>query len=194
MHPTADTPAVIGNSGAGRRVIGGVSWLPSSGRDETMRYVFTGLLLLFALTMAACSFSVDFAVINESERPIDITYKIGETGIEPLAATRKPAILPASRISSREWQELSPAEYSFDSEKRTVTVSLRPGHALRVYQGGEGDAHSGGGNFIIRELSLRGPGGEVTYKGDQVYKGFVAVPRPSYAFGPDTVLLTLTYK
>ena len=159
-----------------------------------MRYVLIGLLLLSALTTAACSFSVDFAVINESERPIEITYRIGETGIEPLAVTRKPAILPASRISSREWQELSPAEYSFDSEKRTVAVTLRPGQALRVYQGGEGDAHYAGDNFIIREINIRGAGGEVTFKGDQVHKSFVAVPRPFYAFGPDTVLLTLTYK
>ena len=103
-----------------------------------MRNVLTGLLLLSALTTAACSFSVDFAVINESGRPVEISYRIGGTGIEPLAVTRKPAVLPATRISSREWQELSPAEYSFDSGRRTVTVSLRPGQALRVYHGGEG--------------------------------------------------------
>lgn len=159
-----------------------------------MRHLFAGLLLLLALTTAACSFTVDFAVINVSEQPVEITYRIGATGIEPLAATRKPAVLPASRISSREWQELSPAEYAFDSEKRTVTVSLQPGQALRVYQGSDSDAHNAGDNFIIRELSLKGAGGEVTFKGDQVYKGFVAVPTPFYAFGPDTVLLTLTYK
>lgn len=159
-----------------------------------MRYACTILLLLFAVTLAACSFSTDFVVVNASGQSIEITYKIGETGGEPLVATGKPATLPASQISSREWQELPLAQYAFDREKRAVTISLSPGAALRVYQGAEWSERETGADFIIRELNIRGANGEVILKGDQVYKSFVAVPKPFYAFGPPTALLTLTYK
>ncbi len=159
-----------------------------------MRYVFTVLLLLCALTLAACSFSTDFVVINASGQPIEITYKIGETGVDPLAVTRRPATLPASLLSSREWQELPSAQYVFDREKRTVTVSLSSGAALRINQGGEWNERETGADFIIKELRIRGTNGEVIHKGDQVYKSFVAVPKPFYAFGPPTTLMTLTYK
>jgi len=159
-----------------------------------MRYVFTVLLLLLAVTLAACSFSTDFVVVNASEQTIEITYKVGETGVEPLVATGKPATLAASQLSSREWQELSPAQYAFDRDKREVTVSLNPGLALRVYQGGEWSERETGADFILKELNIRGAQGEVILRGDQVYKSFVAVPKPFYAFGPPTTLLTLTYK
>jgi hypothetical protein len=159
-----------------------------------MRYIFTGLLLLSALTMTACSYPVDFAVINGSAHPVQITYRIAETGVDSLGAVGRPAILPASSIDSRKWQELSPAEFSFDGENRVVTVSLQPGQALRVYRGGQGAVEPTGGDFIIRELNVRGMGGEVTFKGNQVHRSFVPVPRPFYAFGPDTALLTLTYQ
>jgi hypothetical protein len=159
-----------------------------------MRYVFTALLVLVALTLAACSFSTDFVVVNASDRPIEVRYRIGETGIEPLAVTRKPATLPSSQISSREWQELSPTQYAFDREKRVVTVSINPGVGLRINQGGEWNEKYAGENFIIEELNIRGSNGEVNLKGDQVYKSFVPVRSAFYTFGPPTTLLTLTYK
>ena len=63
--------------------------------------------------------------------------RIGETGIEPLDVTRKPATLQASQLRSREWKELPSTQYVFDREKQTVTVSLTAGVALRINQGGE---------------------------------------------------------
>lgn len=159
-----------------------------------MRYVFAALLLLFALTMTACSFSTDFVVVNSSDQPIEIRYRIGKTGIEPLAVTRTPAVLSASQISSREWQELRPTQYVFDQEKRVVTVSINPGVGLRINQGGEWSEKYTGENFIIEEINIRGSNGEVNLKGDQVYKSFVPVRSAFYTFGPPTTLLTLTYQ
>lgn len=159
-----------------------------------MRYAFTALLLLFALTLAACSFSTNFVVINASDQPIQIRYKIAQTGIDPLVAARKPATLPTSRISTREWQELPSTQYGFDHDGRVVTVSLSPGVGLRIHQGGEWDEHYAGENFTIEELDIKGANGEINLKGDQVYKGFVPVRSAFYTFGPPTTLLTLTYK
>lgn len=159
-----------------------------------MRYVFTVVLLLFALTLGACSFSTDFAVLNASGQPIEVTYRIGATGVDPLIVTRTPSALPTSQLSPREWQELSSIQYALDQEKRTVTATVSPGVALRIYQGAEWSERETGMDFVIKELSIKGTNGEISLKGDQVYKSFVAVPNPFYAFGPETTLLTLTYK
>ncbi len=158
-----------------------------------MRYAVTIVLLLFTLMLGACSFSIDFAVINESGQPIEITYKIGGTSIEPLNEPGKPATLAASQLSSREWRELSSTQYVFDAERRAVTVSLTAGTALRINRGRAGDAHDTGDNFIIKEISIKGANGEINLQGNQVYQSFVVVPKPFYQFGP-SALLTLTYK
>ena len=156
-----------------------------------MRYVLLVLLLLLATTFSACSFSTDFVVVNGSDHPIEVMYEIGETGIEPLVVTRKPAILQVSQLRSREWKELSSTQYVFDRENRSVTVSLTPGVALRINQGGEWREGRTGADFIIKEVNIRGANGEITLKGDQVYKSIVPESKPF--FGPPT-LLTMTYK
>ncbi len=157
------------------------------------RYAFTFLLLILAALSSACSFSTDYAIINDSGRPIEVTYRIAEAGIDPLVETRKPAIVTASRLSSREWQELSPTQYVFDGERRTVTVNLPPGQALRINQGGEWTESYSGERFIIQELDIKGANGEVILKGDRVYQAFTVVPKRFFQFGPPT-MLTFTYK
>ena len=159
-----------------------------------MRYTILAALLLFVLVLAGCSFSTDFVVINASQQSIQVRYTIGETGMEPLVQAGKPATMPASELGPRDWQELSPNQYAIDREKLEVTVSLSPGIALRIHKGREWRASETGEDFIIKKLSLGGANGEIALNGNQVYKNFVAVPKPFYAFGPPTTLLTLTYK
>jgi hypothetical protein len=179
--------------GLARRLSPALAVFSDKERDEIMRYVLTVLLLLLALLLTACSFGTSFFVINESGQPIEITYRIGETNIEPLVVTGKPAIVAASQLSSDEWRELSSTEYVFDQEKRTVTVSLPPGQALRITRGGEWREGNTGAYFIIKELDIKGASGEIILKGDRVYKSFTVVPKGFFQFGPPT-LLTLTYK
>lgn len=158
-----------------------------------MRYTYLALLLLFTLTLSACSFSTDFVVTNASGNPIEVKYKIGETGIGSLDAAGKPAIIESSRLSSREWRELPSTQYMFDQQTGTVTVSLMPDIALRVTSVRDWHEGSNTGNFIIREVDITGGGGGMKLKGDLVYKSFVAVPKSFFRFGPPT-LATLTYK
>ena len=156
-----------------------------------MRNATLLLVLVCVSTEVACSFSTDFVVVNASDYPAVVLYKIGETGIEPLRVTRTPATLDSSQMRSRDWKELSSSEYLFDLEKRTVTVSIMPGKSLRINQGGEWRERETPANFIIKEIEIRGTNGEITLKGDQVYKSFVPESKPF--FGPPTVVI-LTYK
>ncbi len=158
-----------------------------------MRYIYLALLLLFASTLSACSFSTDFVVVNSSGNPIEVKYKIGETGIGSLDAAGKPAIIDASRLSSREWRELSSTQYVFDQQTGTVTVSLMPDVALRVTRVRDWQEGRAMENFIIREVDITGAGGGMKLKDNQAYRSFVAVPKSFFSFGPPAYA-TLTYK
>jgi hypothetical protein len=153
------------------------------------------LLLLFTVLLAACSFSMDYVVINTSANTANVTYTIAPTSIDPLAATGigMPAMLPFSKIPGREWEPLSPTQFNYDRSNRTVTVSLPPYHGLLIYRGAEWRADSDAAHFITKEIRIVSSNGEMTLTGDEVYKSFVVVPKRLFSFGPPT-LATLAYK
>ena len=158
-----------------------------------------GLLILVLICtgfFAACSFSMDYIVVNASANTVNVTYTIGPTGIDPLAATGVgiPAMLPVSEMPGREWRPLSSDQFNFDRSNRTVTVSLPPNQALLINRGAEWRPDStAASHFIIKEVRVTGSNSELTLKGDEVYKSFTVVPKPFYRFGPPT-LATVTYK
>lgn len=161
-----------------------------------MRRALLLLIFLLACFSAGCSFSTDYVVVNSSGERLEVTYTIAPTSIDPLAATGVgiPAMLPTSELKGRKWRKLPATEFAFDRSNRTVTVSLPPNQGLLIARGGEWRPDSSAAtNFIIKEIHIAGPNGEVTLKGDEVQKAFVVVPKPFYSFGPPT-LLTLTYK
>lgn len=139
---------------------------------------------------------MDYVVINASGNTVNVTYTIGPTGIDPLAATGigVPATLYLSEISGRKWRPLSSTQFSFDRINRTVIISLPPNQGLLIYNGAEwrADATERTG-FIITEIHITGSNGEMMLKGDAVYRNFVVVPKPFYRFGPPT-LATMTYR
>jgi hypothetical protein len=161
-----------------------------------MRRAFLSLIVLASSFLGGCSFSTDYVIVNSSEEPVQVTYTIAPTSIDPLAATGVgiPAMLPTSQLyGRREWHKLSAAEFGFDRTNRTVTVSLPPNQGLLITRGGDYNPKPPvAEKFIIEEIRIAGPNGEIILKGDAVRKAFVVVPKPFYRFGPPT-LLTLTY-
>ena len=160
-----------------------------------MRRASLLLILLTASFSSGCSFSTDYVIVNSSGTPVQVTYTIAPTGIDPLAATGggTPAMLPTSELNGREWRKLSAAEFGFDRANRIVTVSLPPNQGLLIARGGDYDPNPPvTEKFIIEEIRIAGPNGQIILKGDAVRKAFVVVPKPFYRFGPPT-LLKLTY-
>jgi hypothetical protein len=150
---------------------------------------------LVASFSGGCSFSTDYVIVNSSSATVQVIYTIAPTSIDPLVATgvNIPAMLPVSELSGREWRKLSAAEFSFDRPNRVVTVLLPPNQGLLIARGGDYNPNpSTAMNFIIKEIRIVAPNGEMILKGDAVHKAFVVVPKPFYQFGPPT-LLKLTY-
>jgi hypothetical protein len=161
----------------------------------SMRRLLTTFVIGFAILCGGCSFSTDYVIVNASNAPAQVTYIIAPTSIDPLLATgiNLPAMLPVAELSGREWRKLSPTEFVLDRVTRTVNVTLPPNQALLINQGGTYQATPPvAEKFIIEEIRIVGPNGQIVWKGDAVKKAFLVVPKPFYSFGPPT-LLKLTY-
>ena len=158
-----------------------------------MRFIFLILLLLFASVLAACSFSTEFVVVNDSGSPVLLRYKVGARS-DPLAGSEIPATLAARQLRSGEWRRLSAGQYAFDPGNGVVTVSLKPGEALRISIGGGGErGDCVGVDDSIKEVDAQGPSGGISLRGDQVYKSFGVEPKPFYSLSKNTIC-TLRYK
>ncbi len=146
-----------------------------------MRYVLLISFLLFAWVLTACSFSTEFVVVNESEHSVQVRYKtIRDPG--------RPVTLAASQLLSHEWRELHAERYVYDSQNRTVTISLNPGEAVRITITGNGELSKCiGVDDQIKEIDLLGVSGEVSFRGDQVHKNFGVEPKPFYSLSKNTI-------
>jgi hypothetical protein len=148
--------------------------------------VMVSLVMLFA----ACSYLTDFAVLNDSDQPIEVRYKVKRfpgTFVPPVA----PATIASSQLTTKgnqPWNKLSSDQYQLDEQNRTVVIRVMPHQALLIANmhnyAGHGDAWDAK-EFPIEEIALRSAGNEMKFVGQQARTAFSEVSRALY---------TLTYK
>jgi len=139
---------------------------------------------------AACSYTTDFVVVNQSSQSIEVRYKIKEFP-GPFAPPVVPATITISRLSTKggqDWNELSPDGYRLDEQNRTVIVELESHQALRIarmhhYMGHDDAADAE--EFPVVEVIVTGAQGDLKLVGQQARVTFSEMSR---------VLYTLTYK
>lgn len=155
-----------------------------------MKRVLAFLTFALALLLAACSYTANFVVVNATDRPLELRYKVKASERDPIQVAGDPlkTAEESLRGGDRRWQRLAPEEYTVDREARTVTIRVMPHEAVAVMRvtnyGGHDDA-SGAGAFAVEEIRLSGAGGEVKFEGDGARRAFVEESRNLY---------TLTYK
>ena len=150
------------------------------------------IILLFAsvLLLSACSWTSNFVLLNESDQPIKVQYKIKNSSSEPLHLTGEPAKTAEANLRNgdKQWRLLKSGEYQLDREARTITIDVMPREALRVMYitnyGGHDDA-SDANKFVIDEIIVKGAHGEAKYQGEQIRKHFTEASETLYV---------LTYK
>ena len=157
-----------------------------------MRRSILLFIVFFALTFAACSYSTAFVIVNDSDQPIEVRYKVNR-GAGVLSSGEAPAKIAASQVANRyrtQWRSLSPAEYQANQTDHaiTLTVKVMPHEALWVtsmfHDIGDDDPNDVA-SWPIDEISIAGADGGMTFTGQKARKSFVYVSR---------VLYTLTYK
>ena len=155
-----------------------------------MKRVLTLLTFALALLLTACSYTTNFVVVNTTDRPLELRYKIKASGRDPLQLAGELLKTTAEKLrgGDSEWQRLSPEEYTVDREARVVTLRVMPQEALAVRRltnyGGHDDT-ADAESFAIEEIRLKGTSGEVTLQGDEARRAFLRESDNLY---------TLTYK
>lgn len=142
--------------------------------------VLSGLVLV----LTGCSSIVSYAVVNESNNRIQVRFVMKK----PISGTPDPppkelGIKSLSELSDldKPWRGLQGAQIAFQSETRTVVVSLMPQEALRVQV--LGNVRCGGrdpvreSSYAIEEISVTGANGAIKLEGEQALRGFVQGPK-----------------
>jgi hypothetical protein len=157
-----------------------------------IRYCLIFSMLVWVSLLTACSYLTNFVVVNSSDQIVEVRYKVKKPGQSVsgiLMLPIKPAIKPASQIEEQNpWRDLSTSEFTFDPDNRIVTISLKPGDALRIEQrnlvDGPQDERNQASNFAIEEIILEGANGVIRLEGEHARKSFLPQSKKTY---------TLTY-
>ncbi|HEU4507448.1 MAG TPA: hypothetical protein VFR78_04365 [Pyrinomonadaceae bacterium] len=151
-----------------------------------MRRFTLVVLVAFLCMFAACSFTTNFVIVNESDSPVIVRYEIKEFHGE-FYLPDKPVVVAASELGEDQ-PEWKPIEFEVDEATRSVTTQLMPGEALRIarlnsYMGHDNpnSAH----HFQIRTITISGARGQLNLTDEQARTTFTEVSLSLY---------TLTYK
>lgn len=95
------------------------------------RSIRAGMLCLLTV-LQGCSYHTDFAVVNLSTVPIEITYTTQCWPCSPRTPDPRPATVKASKLRPRgtRWAEMSETGYCLSADSSQVTVALAPQTAL----------------------------------------------------------------
>ena len=155
-----------------------------------MKRVFLYLTFAFALLLTACSYTSNFVIINSTDQPLELHYKVKASERDPVQMVGEPRKTAQEKLrsSDREWRLLAPGEYAVDRGARTVTIRVMPHEAVLVRQltnyGGHDDT-SDAEAFAVEEIRINGANGELTFQGQQARRSFVMESENLY---------TMTYK
>src|ERR1044072_2078029 len=104
------------------------------------RFVPGSLILIICLISSACSYKVDFIVINQSDFPVEIEYTLSRYSPEDQTLSKEliPEKIDLSTWNRRfgvpDWQELSQEEFQFDSTAGKVKIEVASKQAVKTIQ------------------------------------------------------------
>jgi hypothetical protein len=145
-------------------------------RDYSVSNVMQKVILFGVIALTAvfngCSFITDLVVINLSDKPVQVSYRIKDYP-GPFNPPETPAIKTRAHMDDDSpWSVLSADQYKFNPEGRRVTVSLQPQTALLIDRVRGPRLPDDSESFAIDEIMIVGAYGMVVLKGEQVRRSF----------------------
>ena len=150
--------------------------------------------IALASLASACSWITTFAVINGSSAPIVVSYAIASDSPKAPPCpddnfVEIPRVVPVKDVETLKGlrNEAPPAAFTCDKARRTVSLSLEPGHAVSLFKVGTYTGPDSERDYYldIGTLTIKGETGEVQYSGRQLLRDFEE---------KDRTLWLLTYK
>lgn len=151
------------------------------------------LLIVFSTALlAGCSYRAQFILVNESGKPINVTYQLQNTnnlivfpmlGISTVKQFQKHNNydpLPQDRITIDTTNLIYRVELKDQEILFLTMVDIRDINDEPVFKAG------------LSEISIKGENGSANYSGDQIFSQFVPSWRGIFPSAP--MLYTITYK
>lgn len=132
------------------------------------------ILLVFAAIVAsvlsACSNSVNFVLINESDSVLEVEY----TFVNYYSTPSKMSLTEWNKwFGEKQWREVPQSEYQFDVETRKLKTKIVPNEAVKILSAHDSmyfvENYDG---FQIAGIKITGKKGTVIYEGNQLFKQF----------------------
>jgi hypothetical protein len=148
-------------------------------KTNNMKYLKIIVFLTFATFLSACSFGYDIVIINDSDKQIEIRYKVIDNSQfnEPMTKSiedwNAQKSLKRFWTEEKPWQNLQKNEYETDLETRERTIKIQPKQIVKIEGGHYNFISEEYGDLTdIVELKIISPNGEITYKGKLLLNQF----------------------
>ena len=128
------------------------------------------VVLIIVGLLSACSFSYDVLIVNRSNEPIEVRYKIKENSGFDEPQVKSVDDWDLSKSVSRFWTEEVPwrslAKDQFHTDVGERIITVQPGEVILVEHGNYNPISEEKGDLTeITELRIISSTGEVSYKG-----------------------------
>jgi hypothetical protein len=125
--------------------------------------IFSFLLCINLFT--ACSATVSFIVVNDTDEEITLEYSLNEQGLPPNKSIFGPLVAKVSGKLSWDADDWSPMDknlYVYSDGKFTLKVS--PKEAVKILTDDDYRVREGVKKFAVNDLKIRGDGKEVYFQ------------------------------
>ena len=131
------------------------------------------IILAFMLLLSGCSRLTLFAVVNMSDKPLEVRYRMNG----PNWPCGKPTITTILQLDADNPLQQEPAlRYYDDPAGGLVELTLKPDEVFALTSmrrvENEQEEASEAGRFCVKEIELVGAQGEMKFQGTQAYQAF----------------------
>ena len=129
------------------------------------------VFLSMAIFLSACSFGYNIVIINDSDKPIELRYKIGEKGqfdepsIISLEDWKTQKSIRRFWTEEKSWQKLPENDYETNFETRERVVRIAPRQIIQIEAGHYNPVTEEYGDLTgIIEIKINSANGKIAYK------------------------------
>lgn len=141
------------------------------------RKILLLIVISLGLLTCACSYSIEYAIVNNSDSEIKVEYVLKGNLAALTDSTVRPKKMDISKynswFSSKEWSEVADKDFNYDPNTKKCKLKLLPNEVLRLTYIIDNQMQNGEiKDFPIESVRLNGTSGELIYQGNEFYKQF----------------------
>ncbi len=144
-----------------------------------MKHLRILFLLITAFFLSACSFGYDIVIINDSDKPIEVQYKISEKSqfdnlyIKSVEDWKIQKSIRRFWTEEKSWEKFPDTDYTTSLVMRERVIKLAPHQIIQIERGNYNPISEEYGDLTgIAELHIKSANGEISYQGKLLLSQF----------------------